>query len=147
MRSIDANLLFYAFNADAPQHAASADFIDTQSQREDVLLSEFILTEFYVLLRNPALLTKPLTSADAVEVIQTYRRHPLWQIAGIPNKSRELHDSLWEAAAQSQFARRRIYDARTALSLISLGIEEFATANTKDFQDFGFKRVWNPLID
>ena len=24
-------------------------------------------------------------------------------------------------------------------------VTEFATANIKDFEDFGFKRVWNPL--
>jgi len=24
------------------------------------------------------------------------------------------------------------------------GDEEFATVNTKDFEGFGFKRVWNP---
>jgi uncharacterized protein len=43
------------------------------------------------------------------------------------------------------FARRRIYDARLALSLRRQGIKEFATANVADFEDFGFERVWNPL--
>jgi len=145
MRSIDANLLFYAFNADAPQHDAANTFIESESSREDVVLSEFVLSEFYLLLRNPTLLTDPLSASDAVEVIQTYRRHPFWLIAGLPAKSRDIHEKLWQLAAQKQFARRRIYDARTALSLIALGVVAFATANTKDFQGFGFKRVWNPL--
>lgn len=94
MHSIDANLLFYAFNADATEHNAAQAFIETESLREDVILSEFVLSEFYVLLRNPTLLNQPLSSGEAVDVIQTYRRHPLWKVAGIPAKSREIHDKL-----------------------------------------------------
>ncbi|MFM8358316.1 MAG: hypothetical protein ACKOET_07130 [Verrucomicrobiota bacterium] len=26
------------------------------------------------------------------------------------------------------------------------GVTEFATANVKDFEGFGFERVWNPLL-
>jgi len=37
-------------------------------------------------------------------------------------------------------------DARTAISLQLHGVTEFATANVKDFQAFGFSRVWNPLV-
>lgn len=42
-------------------------------------------------------------------------------------------------------ARRRIYDTRTALCLKAFGVTELATANVKDFGEFGFLRVWNPL--
>ena len=44
-------------------------------------ISEFILAEFYGLLRNPSVLKHPLTSEEAVEVIQTYRNHPRWPCA------------------------------------------------------------------
>jgi len=46
---------------------------------------------------------------------------------------------------QKNFARRRIYDTRLALSLIHSGVTEFATANPKDFAGLAFRRVWNPL--
>ena len=49
-------------------------------------------------------------------------------------------------AESPAFARRRIYDARTALCLRAFGVKEFATANEKDFEGFGFERVWNPLL-
>jgi len=26
------------------------------------------------------------------------------------------------------------------------GVTAFATANVKDYQDFGFRKVWNPLV-
>jgi predicted nucleic acid-binding protein len=35
--------------------------------------------------------------------------------------------------------------ARLALTLRHHGVTEFATANPRDFQGFGFTRVWNPL--
>jgi hypothetical protein len=31
------------------------------------------------------------------------------------------------------------------ITLTQQGVTEFATVNEKDFQGFGFARVWNPL--
>jgi toxin-antitoxin system PIN domain toxin len=147
MLSIDTNLLLYCYSEAAPQHAGARRFIESLAQREDVGLSEFVLTEFYLLLRNPVVLAQPLTAAEAVEVVQSYRHHPQWKVLGFPPTSRELHGELWQKAAGADFARRRIYDARTALSLRAFGVAEFATANVKDFGGFGFERVWNPLVE
>jgi len=145
MLSIDANILLYCYSKDAPQHAAARQFIESLSVREDVALSEFILTEFYLLLRNPAVLAKPLTAPQAVAVIHSYRQHPRWKVLGFPPTSRELHTDLWQRAAVPGFARRRIYDTRTALALRAFGVTEFATANVNDFEDLGFAKVWNPF--
>ena len=38
-----------------------------------------------------------------------------------------------------------VFDARLALTLRHHGVTAFATANEKDFQEFGFERLWNPL--
>jgi len=145
MISIDANILLYSYCAESPFHEPAKVFIESLAGREDVALSEFVLAEFYLLLRNPAVLVRPLSAADAAAVIQSYRKHPLWKICGFSPRSRELHDELWNLAAGPDFARRRIYDARTALCLIALGVTDFATLNLKDFQGLGFKRLWNPL--
>ena len=145
MLSIDTNLILYCYSEASPQHGAARQFIESLSQREDVAISEFVLTEFYLLLRNPAVLSQPLTAHEAVAVIQNYRQHPRWKILGFPPTSRELHAELWQHAAVSDFARRRIYDTRTALSLRAFGVTDFATANVKDFEGFGFSKVWNPL--
>ncbi len=56
-------------------------------------------------------------------------------------------ESVWEAAPTPGIARRRVYDARLAVTLRHHGVLEFATTNVKDFQNFGFGRVWNPLLD
>lgn len=145
MLSIDANLLLYSYCETSPQHGAARGFIESSSLRIDVALSEFVLTELYLLLRNPAVLACPLSAPDAVAVIQSYRNHPRWRVLGFPPTSREIHSTLWQLAATPGMARRRIYDTRTALCLKAFGVTELATANVKDFGEFGFLRVWNPL--
>lgn len=146
MLSIDANILLYAYSEAAPGHERALAFIKAQSARENVALSEFVLAEFYLLLRNPAVLEKPLSASGAVRVIQSYRQQPRWKILGFPGTSREIHNELWQQAATPGIARRRIYDTRTALCLRAFGVTEFATANVRDFEGFGFQKVWNPVL-
>jgi uncharacterized protein len=143
--SVDANLLLYCYSQASPFHRAAHEFVEELSGRDDVALSELVLVEFYTLLRNPAVLVNPLDASEAVDVVQSYRRHPRWALVGFDPDSVGLHEALWSIAAQTSFARRRIYDARLALSLRRHGIREFATANVQDFEGFGFERVWNPL--
>ena len=145
MLSIDSNLLLHSLNEDSPSHSAAYAWLTSIQREENVIVSEFILAELYVLLRNPAILKRPLTAADAVEVIRAYRSHPRWRIVGFPTESRPLHDVLWQKASAAGFAFGRIYDTRSALTLIAQGVTEFATANVKDFAGLGFQRVWNPL--
>jgi hypothetical protein len=90
-------------------------------------------------------LTKPLGADEAVGVIQAYRSHPRWRLIGFPGESRPLHDALWRYAGAKNFAFRRLYDTRTALTLTAQGVTELATVNVKDFESLGFDKVWNPL--
>lgn len=145
MLSIDTNILFHAFNADSPHHETAHLWLSSLQRDENVAISEFILTELYGLLRNPAVLQRALSADDAVAVIQAYRSHPRWRLIGFPVDSRPLHDALWQKATAKNFAFRRLYDARSALTMTAQGVTEFATANVKDFEGFGFRRVWNPL--
>ena len=145
MTSFDANLLLYAFSQASPFHERARRFLEDLTPRDDVAVSELVLVEFYTLLRNPAVLLRPLGPSAAVDVVQAYRRHPRWILLGFDPDSITLHDELWPLAADPGFGRRRIYDARLALSLRRQGITAFATANVKDFSGYGFARVWNPV--
>lgn len=144
MISIDTNLLFYAFNSDSPPHRAAFEWLSSLTAREDIIISEFVLVELYCLLRNPSILKTPLRAPDALEVIETYRKHPAWRLVGFPQESRILHNRLWEKTKRPDFAFRKIYDVRTALALQHHGVTEFATRNVKDFQNLGFQHVWDP---
>lgn len=145
MTSFDSNILLYAFSRASPRHKPARGFLEDLTPRDDVAVSELVLTELYTLLRNPAVLVVPLAASAAVDVVQAYRRHPRWMLLGCDPDSRVLHEELWTLAAGKAFGRRRIYDARLALSLRRQGVTEFATANVKDFTGFGFERVWDPL--
>ncbi len=145
MISIDAKILLYSYAVASPLHVPARSFLEEFSEREDVALSEFILAEFYLLMRNPVVLEHPLDAAGAAAVIGSYRKHPRWKTLGFPPHSRELHDELWKQAATRVMARRRLFDIRTALCLIAFGVTDFATLNLKDYQNLGFKKVWNPL--
>jgi hypothetical protein len=50
-------------------------------------------------------------------------------------------------ARAKDFAFRRLHDARSALIMTAQGVTEFATVNVKDFEELGFRKVWNPLAD
>jgi len=145
MLSIDTNILLHAFNEDSPRHAAAYAWLTSIQRDEDVAISEFILAEFYGLLRNPAVLKHPLPADEAFEVIQTYRTHPRWRLIGFPTESRPLHDTLWQRAHTKDFAFRKLYDTRSALTMTAQGVTEFATVNVKDFEGLGLRRVWNPI--
>jgi predicted nucleic acid-binding protein len=145
MISIDTNILLPAVEETNPYHEKAALFLESIGDRDDVAISEFALLELYVLLRNPAVLEKPLSAANALEVTEAFRNHPHWQIVGFPPDSKAFHVEFWPRLGSKNFARRRAYDWRMALSLIALGVDKFATVNIKDFEGLGFQKVWNPL--
>jgi len=145
MLSIDSNILLYAVNTASPWNDAAHAWLTSIQREEDVAISEFILAEFYGLLRNPTVLKHPLPAEEAVEVIQAYRTHPRWRLIGFPTESRPLHDALWQKARAKDFAFRKIYDTRSAFTMTSQGVTELATVNVKDFEGLGFRKVWNPL--
>ncbi|MBM3883869.1 MAG: PIN domain-containing protein [Verrucomicrobia bacterium] len=146
MLSMDTNILLHAFNEDSPSHKAAYGWLTSiQQEEEDVAISEFILAELYGLLRNPAVLRHPLDAEEAVGVIQTYRSHPRCRLIGFTVDSRPLHDALWQKARRTAFAFRRLYDARSALTMTAQGVTEFATVNVRNYEGFGFRKVWNPL--
>ena len=143
MLSADTNLFLYAANPVSPQHATARQFFDQlEANRTPFVICELVLVEIYMQLRNPAVLAKPLSGEDATGFCLQLRNHPRWQHV---DYEPAVSSALWNWAATTTAGFRQVIDARLALTLIHHGITEFATANTKDFEGFGFERVWNPL--
>lgn len=141
MISIDTNVLLYGVNRDCPEHGAARAFLEGCAARRDVAIAELVLVELYVLLRNPAVVRRPLEAEEAASLCQTFRRHPRWALVD----TAMVMDRVWVAASRPGAARRRIFDARLAHTLLDSGVREFATRNTRDFEGFGFARVFDPL--
>jgi uncharacterized protein len=142
--SCDSNILFPPFAEDHADCARARSWLAQHAENEAFVVCELALVEVYMLLRNPTLSNHPFSPAEAVSRIQTLRAHPRWRLVDYRG---QLMDELWSLAAQPGFAFRRIIDARLALTLRHYGVTEFATANVKHFRDFGFRRVWNPLVE
>lgn len=145
MISCDTNILFVALEASRPGNGPARRFLDSHRNSPDFAICELCLLELYALLRNPATARKPLGAEKAVSLIQTLRSNPRWDVLDYPGAGTGIMDEIWKLAAAAQFPRRKVFDARLALTLRHHGVSEFATSNVKDFEGFGFKRVWNPL--
>ncbi len=143
MIAFDTNLLLYAFDSGAPGHDKARAFINDCATRDDITIAELALVEYYGLLRNGAIFANPLSPEQAVVECDRYRRHPRWRLT----ENAPVMTNAWAFARQKNFARRRIFDVRLALTLQHHGVTHFATANTKDFQGLGFAEVWNPLTN
>ena len=141
MISIDTNLLLYSLNRDCPEHEPARGFIQECSGRADVAIAELVLLELYVLLRNPAVVTRPLGATEAAQACRPFRTHPRWALI----ENAPVMSSVWKIAAARGCPRRRVFDARIGLTLLHHGVRELATRNVKDFDGLGFERVFDPL--
>jgi predicted nucleic acid-binding protein len=68
--AVDANVLVYAFDTKAPQHAASRTLLDAARTGATMLyVTSQVLCEFYSIVTNARRVLKPRTSADALTAI------------------------------------------------------------------------------
>jgi toxin-antitoxin system PIN domain toxin len=140
--SPDTNILFHACHAGSVLHASAQSFLCSHADDDQFAVCELVLVELYGLVRNPAVVERPLSPKQAVDICQEFRRNRRWLVIDYPGGPMA---EIWQRASAQDFARRRIYDVRLALTLRQCGVTEFATRNTRDFQDCGFARVWDPL--
>jgi toxin-antitoxin system PIN domain toxin len=140
MIAFDTNLLFAALEPSHVDHEAAGRFLSSISG--NAALSELVLVELYVLVRNPRIASRALGARAAVDLVQGLRSEPNWRLLDAPEG---LMTDVWSKAALPGFGRRRIFDARLGVSLVRQGVTEFATRNVHDFQGLGFSRVFDPL--
>ncbi len=142
MRSCDTNILLYALNTDCSEWEAAQFYLASVAQDSDFAVCELVLIEFYVLLRNPKVVSRPLSAEEAVQHCQAYRSNPTWKRI---DYNGAVIEELWRLAARSEVGYRQIFDARLAQTLLHHGVTEFATRNVSHFQSYGFEKLWNPI--
>lgn len=139
--SVDTNILVYALNTRSDVHHAARRFLESISERDDVVIAENVLIELYLLIRNPTVFPAPYAADEATAVCRRFRSNPHWRVI----ECRPVMDRVWGAVAAAKFPRRRIIDLRLGFTLLAAGVSEFATRNADDFADIGFTRVFDPL--
>jgi uncharacterized protein len=143
MISIDTNVLLHSLNPDSAGHELAVRFLQENLGVSSVrvALTDYVLVELYVLLRNPAVMAKALSAKAARDLVTAY-----WDVPNVQRiENANVMDEVWKLAGSEDFARLQIFDARLALTLRQAGVTHFATANVKDFRGMGFTKVWNPL--
>lgn len=141
---IDTNILLCSLNPGSRWHQAAVSFLSHHFADPTirVALTDYVLLELYVLLRNPAVMAKPLSSRQAKELATSYFEIPnVMRLENAP-----IMDRVWALAGVEDFPRRKVFNARLGLTLLHGGVTHFATTNEKDFKDLGFQKVWNPLV-
>ena len=141
----DTNLFIHAADPDSPHHAGAREFFaDACVERDnhEFVLCELVLVELYMLLRNAAVFAKPYSARESAGYCLALKQNPKWRCV---DYEPAVSVKLWQWATATKAGFRRIIDARLGWTLRHHGVNQLATVNTKDFQEFGFQRVWNPL--
>lgn len=140
MRVVDANVLLYAVNEAAPQHAASARWLDEALDGEDnVGLSWNALLAFVRVATNPRIMPHPLTAEEAMAQVHDWIAAPSAHVL----HPGERHATILEALLVSAgTAANLVNDAHLA----SLAIEHRAGIVTfdTDFDRFDGVRTKRP---
>jgi toxin-antitoxin system PIN domain toxin len=143
MKSLDTNILVYAVNQGCIEHERARVVYEAMLDRpQDWIVCDQVLFEFYRALRNPRILERPLAHAEA-----------LHQIRFLREKSGVLHcgyqTRFWEEIVmgmeKSERASHHVFDRILAITLLRQGVKTFYTRNERDFAEFGFTQIINPV--
>ena len=141
MTLIDANLLLFAYNPRAPEHAASRVWLEaTLAGPGLVRFAWLTLWAFLRISTNPRVFEHPLTMTEAEEIVSSWLAQP---VAGIVEPGERHWEILKMLTRDGRTKGPLVMDA----ALAALAIEHGATLYTtdRDFARFeGLKRV-DPL--
>lgn len=137
----DINLLVYAYNSDAPFHADSKAWWEGRlSSRSTVGLPWAVMLGFVRIMSSNAVLTSPMSPAEAVEHLRSWLGRPQTQIVVPGPRHLEILASI---VAASRASGRLTTDAHLAALAIETQSELHST--DLDFARFPGLRWRNPL--
>ncbi|MBI4904560.1 MAG: type II toxin-antitoxin system VapC family toxin [Acidobacteria bacterium] len=138
---VDANILIYAVNEDAPHHRKAKAWLQTAvAGNETVAFSWTVILAFIRLTTRPGIFTNPLSVELAFEILDNWLRQPAVTIIEPgPRHVRTLADLLKRSGTGGNLAS----DAHLAALAIDHGAELCSVDN--DFARFGNLRWRNPL--
>ena len=144
MNSLDTNILLYASNADCDEHGAARAVVeDALAHPRSWIVADQVYFELYRLLRNPVVLERPLTAADAWDRLDFYRHRSGWLHCAYETP---FMDEVSGHLRRHDFAARRTFDLILAVTLKRHSVAALYTWNTDDFRDLGWFQVINPLV-
>jgi predicted nucleic acid-binding protein len=137
---VDANVLVYAMDADAPQYESSRALLESARDGTTTLyVTSQILCEFYSIVTNVRRVPNPRSPKDALAAISGLLEY--LRVLPLPVRTVEL----W----LDQLRRRpvigaRIFDLQIAAAMQANGIQQIYTFNTSDFEGISGLKVLAP---
>lgn len=132
MKLVDANVLLYAVNEDAPHHVAARSWLDGASTATEALgFAWIVLLAFLRLSTRSSLFSRPLTLNEATGIVELW----LGQPAAVLVQPSERHLSLLRGLlATAGTAGNLVNDAHLAALALEHGAE--VVSFDRDFQRF-----------
>ena len=137
---VDTNVLVYALDADAPQHAAARTLLEAARDTGATLfVTSQILCEFYSIVTNPRRVPKPRSASEAVAALVGLLA--FLHVMPVPaHAAEELLDLL----------RRRpvtggdVFDLQIVATMQANAIQRIYTFNSADFESFSELSIVTP---
>lgn len=131
---LDANVLIYAMDVGAPQHAASYALIQAARDPATTLyLTSQGLCEFYSIVTNRRRIAAPYSLAEALEAISGLLAMPGIRVLSTPANA----VTGWMALLQRHpVTGGDVFDLQLVATMQANGVQRIYTYNTKDFEIF-----------
>lgn len=137
---IDANVLVYAMDADAPQHTASRALLNAARDGSATLyVTSQILCEFYSIVTNARRVPKPRAPADAVNAISGL----LTFLHVLPIPARAVEGWL-DLLRLRPVIGGDVFDLQIVATMLANDIPRIYTFNAQDFEMFPQLAVMKP---
>jgi uncharacterized protein len=139
---IDTNVLVYALDGDAPQHAAARAVLDAAREGSTTLyVTSQILCEFYSTVTNARRVPKPSSAAEAIAVIADLLT--VLQVLPIPA---DTIDRVLDLLRRRPVTGGDVFDLHIVAAMQANGIGRIYTFNVADFAAFPELAVVTPAL-
>jgi len=137
---VDANVLVYAMDADAPQHSACRALLDAaRAEPATFYVTSQILCEFYSIVTNARRVPKPRASAEVVDTIA--KMLAFLRVLPVPMSAVET----WlELLRRRPVTGGDVFDLQLVAVMLANGVSRIYTLNTADFEGFPDLAVLKP---
>jgi toxin-antitoxin system PIN domain toxin len=131
---VDANILAYAMNADAPHHAASRALLEEARDPSTTLyVTSQVLCEFYSLITNPRRVAAPCSPTEALGIISALLALP--GVYVLPSPVGAVTGWM-ELLERHPVTGGDVFDLQLVATMKANNVERIYTFNTEDFEVF-----------
>jgi predicted nucleic acid-binding protein len=143
VKSLDTTILYFATNRACPEHGRARELLESAAaQPAEWTVADQVLFEYYRLVRNPAVLERPLGAAEAVRSLRFFRDEVGWRRCSY---DRDCWGEVLDGLSAAQFPARSTFDLVLAVTLRRNNVGTFYTRSPADFSGLGWFQVIDPL--